>query len=93
MSYLCGEIKAYDAKRQVITVAFSEQRPVRPTNAIFADLSLAECHAVCETDSCEAGLTEDERSVVKLLLDSAGKINDALSDPERLIGRVSEIGE
>jgi hypothetical protein len=94
MSYLCGEVKAYDATRQVVTIAFGEQWPVKPTSAVLAELSLADCRAIGqEADAHEAGLTEDEECVLKMLLDDGGAIDDMLAHPEELVGRVSEIGE
>jgi hypothetical protein len=94
MSYLCGEVKAYDATRQVVTVAFSEQWPVKHTSAVLAELSLADCRAIGrQIEAPSAGLTEDEECVLKMLLEEGGTIDDMLSHPEQLVGRVSEIGE
>jgi hypothetical protein len=94
MSYLCGEVKAYDATLQTVTVAFGEEWPLKSTSAVLAELSLADCRAISQyTDAHEAGLTEEEESIVKGLLDKGGAMNDVLSHPEQLVGRISEIGE
>ncbi len=94
MSYLCAEIRAYDDIRKVMTVAFSEQWPLKATCATFAEVSLDDCDAIGhDADASDTGLTSDEACVLKLLLDEGGPLEDVLGHPEHLVGRVCELDE
>jgi len=94
MSYLCAEIKAYDASRKVVTVAFSDQWPLRSTCATFAEVSIADCDAIAHKAlAVDSGLTPDEASVLKRMLDECGALGDVLAHPGQLVGRVCELDE
>lgn len=94
MSYLCAEIKAYDESRKIMTVAFGEQWPLKPSSATFAEVSIEDCDAIGhEVGAGDTGLTPDEASVLKLLLDECGALEDVLAHPEHLVGRACALDE
>lgn len=94
MSYISVEIRAYDEARKVITVAFSEKWPVALSSAVIAELTLDDCDTIVQDGELEdSGLTEDEACVLRMLFEDEGPIEDCLTDPARLIGRVNEMDE
>jgi hypothetical protein len=94
MSYISVEIRDYDEARKVITVAFSEKWPVTLSSAVIAELTLEDCNAIgCDGELDEAGLTDDEACVLRMLFEEEGTIEDCLANPASLIGRVSELDE
>ena len=94
MSYISVEIRAYDEARKVVTVAFSEKWPVKLTSAVIAELTLEDCDTIGrDGELVEAGLTDDEACVLKMLFEDEGTIEDFLADPSRLIGCTSELDE
>ena len=94
MSYISVEIRAYDEARKVVTVAFSEKWPVKLTSAVIAELTLEDCDTIGrDGELVEAGLTDDEACVLKMLFEDEGTIEDFLANPSRLIGCTSELDE
>ncbi len=94
MSYISVEIRAYDEARKVVTVAFSEKWPVKLSSAVIAELTLEDCDTIGrDGELAEAGLTDDEACVLKMLFEDEGTIEDFLANPARLIGRASELDE
>ena len=69
-----------------MTVAFGEQWPLKPSSATFAEVSIEDCDAIGhEVGAGDTGLTPDEASVLKLLLDECGALEDVLAHPEHLV--------
>jgi hypothetical protein len=94
MSYISVEIRAYDEARKVVTVAFSEKWPVKLSSAVIAELTLDDCDTIGrDGELIEAGLTDDEACVLKMLFEDEGTIEDFLADPSRLIGCTSELDD
>jgi hypothetical protein len=94
VSYVCAEIRAYDELRKVVTIAFSDQWPLKPTSATYAEVSTKDCDAIghdAEVD--DTGLTSNEARVLKLLLEEGGALEELLGHPEHLVGRVWDIDE
>jgi hypothetical protein len=64
------------------------------TSAVIAELTLEDCDAIGHDGELEiSGLTEDEACVLRMLFEDEGTIEDCLTNPARLIGRVNEMDE
>lgn len=94
MSYISVEVRAYDEARKVITVAFSQKWPVALSSAVIAELTLEDCNIIGDDGELEdSGLTEDEACVLRMLFEDEGTMEECLTNPARLIGRVNEMDE
>ena len=90
------DIFAHDPKTDEIVLVMNEPRPWDGSEERLHQLQEkfnAYVSFLLDGELAEAGLTDDEACVLKMLFEDEGTIEDFLANPARLIGRASKLDE